>query len=83
LTCQPEALRSDLIRQLEAPDEPELFLAAAHRQAGVMRLAEAELGLLLGSTAGKGWTRREASAGSWLAGLLGGKSAAHAREAGA
>jgi DNA-binding NarL/FixJ family response regulator len=70
-----ESLRDILVQELEAPDEVALFLAFAERQAGVIRLAASELAFMLGSAAGKGWMRREASAGSWLGALLGARPA--------
>jgi hypothetical protein len=73
-TVDCEELRHAMVRELEVPREPELFLAFAARQASVMRMAASELDVLLGSEASKGWMRREVSAGSWLGTLLGGKS---------
>ncbi|MEO5923305.1 MAG: response regulator transcription factor [Bryobacteraceae bacterium] len=77
--ADPAILRSSLIRDLQAPNESELFLTYTQRQAGVVRLAASELNLVLGSEAGKGWMHREASAGSWLGALLGGRPVQSAR----
>lgn len=70
-----DGMRDAVIHHLEVPDEAELFLNYARRQAEVMRVAGAEVRLLLGSSAETGWMRREASAGAWLSALLGGRTA--------
>lgn len=70
-TANIEGLRARLIHDLELPDEGDLFVEFARRQADVMRLAAAELELLLGAGARAGWMRREAAAGRWLHALLG------------
>jgi DNA-binding NarL/FixJ family response regulator len=66
-----DGMREELTKALDNPDEPAVFLAYAQRQHDVMQLASTELERLLGATARRDWTLRQAAAGSWLAALLG------------
>jgi hypothetical protein len=64
-------MRSEIASDLEHPNEIEVFLAYAERQYRVMQLASSELERLLGTTAKRDWSQRQAAAGSWLGALLG------------
>lgn len=64
-------MRADLEQALDTPDEAAIFLNYAQRQYKVMQLASSELERMLGATARRDWTERQAAAGSWLGTLLG------------
>jgi DNA-binding NarL/FixJ family response regulator len=65
------SMRDKIANSLDNPDEAAVFLAYALRQFKVMQLASTELERLLGATARRDWTQRQASAGAWLGALLG------------
>ncbi len=66
-----DPMRAEIVRALDNPDEAAIFLSYAQRQYKVMQLASSELERLLGATARRDWTQRQAAAGSWLTTLLG------------
>jgi DNA-binding NarL/FixJ family response regulator len=66
-----DGMREEIAKSLDNPDEAAVFLAYAQRQHRVMHLASTELERLLGATARRDWTQRQAAAGTWLAALLG------------